>query len=345
VKIGTVTGDDVLDYVKNHDLETQWDNVRLSDIPGDIISASAYLGARPIVDALCKGADIVITGRVADASLYLAPMIYEFGWPEDDLDHIGGGLIIGHLLECSGLVTGAWWVEPGLREVPGLYNIGYPIVEVDSELKNVIITKAPETGGLVSVDTLSVHLGYEVNDPTRYVTPDAIVDFTKVYFEQVGENLVRLRWFEGARASAKPEKLKAIVGINEGYAGEALIAYGGWAAYDKAKMSANIVKQRFSTDKIQMDDYLIEFIGVNATLGSLAREPREQPNEVMLRVVARTRSYKEAKKIAKMADYMSMLGPYGATERYGFVKEVLGVYPVLVPREVVREEVSLTEVI
>ena len=344
VKIGTVTGDDVLDYVKNHDLETQWGNIRLSEVPGEIISASAYLGAAPIVDALSKGADIVITGRVADACLYLAPMIYEFGWPDDDLERIGGGLTIGHLLECSGLVTGGWWIEPGLREVPDPHNIGYPIVQLDSELKNVTITKTPGTGGILNVNTLSVHLGYEVNDPTGYVTPDAIVDLTKVYFEQAGENVVRIHWLDGPRAGAKPEKLKAIVGINEGYAGEALVVYGGWAAYEKAKMSAEIVKRRFIVDKIQMDDYLIEFIGVNATLGSCAPEPKEQPNEIILRVVARTQEYKEAKKIAKIADYMSMLGPYGATERYGFVKEVLGVYPVLVPRQFVTEEVNLTEV-
>jgi hypothetical protein len=251
---------------------------------------------------------------------------------------------LGHVCECGPLSTGGLWAEPGLREVPNAHQIGNPILQVDSELRDVIIPKAPETGGEVSNHTLSLHLIYEVDDPSRYLNPDCVADFTQIAFEQGEENVVKVRWLGGQRGYPKPKELKAVVGIMEGYIGEAMVAYSGFAAYEKAKISADIMRRRFNIDNIKAEDYRIDFVGVNATLGPLAPEPAAPPNEVMVRIAARTRTRKDAEKVAKMGDYLFLLGPAGTSERYKLVKEKFGIYPVLVPRDVVKPKVYIKEV-
>jgi len=233
LSVAAVTGDDVLDVCKQRDLPLLEIDGRMNDLGNRIVSANAYLGAEPIAEALAAGADVVITGRVSDPALFLGPLIREFGWAMDDWDRLGRGTLAGHLLECAGQITGGYFADPGYKDVADLGRLGFPIGEV-SEDGNLLVTKVPGSGGVVTEATCKEQLLYEVHDPARYVQPDVVADFSHVTIEEVGRDTVRV---QGGRGAPKTETLKVSVGYVDGYVGEGQISYAGPGAPERGRLA------------------------------------------------------------------------------------------------------------
>ncbi len=295
--VATVVGDDLRPHA---------DALELSH---DAVFASAYLGAAPIVEALDRGADIVITGRVADASLFLAPLVHEFGWAADDWDRLAAGVTVGHLLECSAQVTGGnhsgdWWAHGDFSQP------GFPIAECDAS-GEAVITKPAGTGGLVSFDTVREQLLYEVHDPSAYLNPDVTADFTSVRLEDLGGDRVRLH---GVRGTAAPASYKGLVCTTAGYSGEARLAYPWPDAEAKARAAARFFVARAEQLGVEVREWHEEYLGVAAFGGptvDLARLDGEgwEPNEVLARVVWRCETRSDAARLAREAGQLGLGGP------------------------------------
>jgi len=338
IKVAAVTGALITDRVRELDGPTLENGMTLAEIGGEIVSAEAYLGAEPIVEALAAGADIVITGRVADPSLFLAPMIHEFGWKADDVERLGRGSGVGHLLECGAQVTGGYFVDPGLKDVPRPWDLAFPIAEVD-EQGNALISKLDGTGGVIDRRTVLEQMFYEVHDPANYITPDAVVDFTDSDIVEVDKDKVRVTGMGGKK---RTDTLKVSVAIKEGFIGEDMFFYGGPGCLSKAELAREVLLERFKIVGLEAEEIRIDFIGVNALLGPMAPKPKVEPNEVAVRVSARTKTRKEAEKVGREVDGMAVsgLGATGKRVPHGErVREVMGVWSLLVPRDAVTAEV------
>jgi Acyclic terpene utilisation family protein AtuA len=241
LKIAAVTGDDVLERARRLDLPLD-EGGTVSKLGERLISANAYLGVKPILDALTAGVDIVITGRVSDPALFLAPLIHEFGWALDDWNLLGQGIVTGHLLECAGQVTGGYFADPGIKDVPDLARLGFPIGEVGED-GTLILTMVDGAGGCVNMATAKEQLLYEIHDPRRYLQPDVIADFSSVRIQPVDKNRVQV---DGGRGAAKTGFLKTSVGYGNGYVGEGQISYAGTGAVARGKLALDIVRRRLA---------------------------------------------------------------------------------------------------
>ncbi len=240
LRIAVVAGDDLVGQIDLAQTE-RWDgDGRLPGLDGDVIAINAYLGASAIADAIAAGAQIVVTGRVADPALALGPLVAHFGWSWGDLDLIAAGTLVGHLLECGSQVSGGFFADPGIKDVPDAANIGFPIAEVEVD-GSFVLTKAEGTGGLVDLRTVKEQLLYEIHDPAAYLTPDVTLDLTEVSLEQVGPNRVRVA---GARGHAAPQKLKATVSYYGDWLGEAEISYAGPNALARARLAIATIAER-----------------------------------------------------------------------------------------------------
>ncbi|MGI9057976.1 MAG: acyclic terpene utilization AtuA family protein [Ktedonobacteraceae bacterium] len=305
-----------------------------------IVFASAYLGARPLVEALEAGADIVLTGRVADAALFLAPMVYELGWKWDEWDKLAQGMVVGHLLECSGQATGGNF-GGDWRSIPDLAHIGYPIAEV-WENGDALITKAPNTGGRVSFDTLREQLLYEVHDPGHYMTPDVDVDMTTLRMEEVGLDEVRVT---GATGDPAPEMLKIVAGYEDGVMGQAMLGYAWPDAMAKAQAAAAIIQQQMSEIGLRAEETIIEYIGYNSIHGSLADPTHvDALNEVYLRIAVRCADKREAAKLGRLFPPLALSGPPFIGGAGGMMEPrgLLGIWPTLAPRGIIEEYVRVS---
>ena len=240
LKIAVVEGDDLFQFLSEEEISNYPTIEGLEIGDNDVVAANAYLGARPIADALAQGADVVVVGRCTDPALVLGPLVHEFGWPEDDWERLAAGTMAGHLLECGGQVTGAYFADPGYKDVPDLARVGFPIAEVGSD-GSLIVTKADDTGGLVSAQTVKEQLLYEIHDPANYFTADVILDISQVKVEEVGPDRVRV---SGARGKPRPDTLKATVSIDGGWMGEAEMSYAGPNALKRAQLAVDVLKQR-----------------------------------------------------------------------------------------------------
>src|ERR1700730_14172106 len=288
LKVGVVLGDSVMERLD----EIQAAGVSLAhmDMGEDIaavrerlVFASAYLGARPRVEAMDAGADIVLTGRVADAALFLAPMMHELGWRWDEWNKLAQGMVVGHLLECSGQATGGNF-GGDWRAIPDLAHIGYPIAEV-WENGDAVISKAEGTGGRVNFDTLREQLLYEVHDPGHYLTPDVDVDMTTLTMEETGSDEVRVT---GATGRPAPEMLKIGAGYEDGVMGQAMIGYAWPDALAKAQAAAQIIQQQMVEIGLKTEETIIEYLGYNSIHGPLADPAHvDDLNEVYLRIAVR----------------------------------------------------------
>jgi hypothetical protein len=308
-----------------------------------MVSAEAYLGAEPIVQALKAGANIVVTGRVADPSIFMAPMMYEFGW--DPLDHarVGAGNGIGHLMECGAQVTGGYFSDPGFKDVPDPWNLAFPIAEVAPD-GSAVITKVAGTGGAVNLQTVKEQMLYEVHDPANYLTPDVVVDFTTVRLEQVGPDRVRV-----TNISGKPRTptLKVSIGCTEGYIGEDMFFYAGPGALRRAQLAKKILEERFRMVGLQAEDVRIDFLGLNAIHGAMSPTNVPEPYEIAVRVAARTKTREEALKVGREVDGMAVSGIAATGKRVPFqdrAREVIGVWSSLIKREHVVPEIKYFEV-
>jgi hypothetical protein len=346
LKIACVTGDDIYDRLDEltaqgvtfADKET---GQALGDVRDRVLFASVYLGADTIAEALRQGADVVITGRTTDTAQFLGPILYEFGWGPAEWNKLAQGIICGHLLECSGQVSGGNF-QVGWEEIPNLERIGYPIAEV-SEDGSFILSKPEGTGGRVSVRTVKEQFLYEIHDPTTYITPDVICDLTTTHIEQVGENQVRV---SGTTGKPAPPTLKALLGYSDGWMGEGYISFSWPKAYSKAKRAAEIVSARLEMQGVKPEEIRIEYIGINSLMGAMAPEPvdEEQINEVRLRMAIRTHNKQDCEVLAREFPPLLLSGPPTGSAVAGTPqpRELMGLWSTLIPRELVYRHVKVT---
>ncbi|MGH9186672.1 MAG: acyclic terpene utilization AtuA family protein, partial [Acidimicrobiales bacterium] len=309
--------------------------------PADARFANAYLGARPIVDALARGADIVVTGRVADASLFLAPLVHEFGWAWDDWDRLAAGVVVGHLLECSGQVTGGnysgrWWVNPAPLRV------GFPIGECESD-GTCVVTKPAGTGGMVTFDTVREQLLYEVHDPRRYLNPDVTADFTAVVLDDLGGDRVRV---SGGRGSPPPPTYKGLVCTPAGWAGEVRMAYSWPDAEAKARAALAFVRGRAEEAGLPVEEWQEEYFGVGAFGGPTVVVPDGwDPPEVIGRLAWRAATADTAAAVSREVGVLGLSGPpmlsSSGRSRDGKPTELLAVTPFAVDRALVDAQVAV----
>ncbi len=337
LKIAAVTGDDVLSIVRDGDFSFIENGLGAQALGDCLISANAYLGAEPIVSALAAGADVVITGRVADPSLFLAPLMHEFGWSASDWNRLGQGTVVGHLLECAGQVTGGYFADPGYKDVPGLARLGFPLAEV-TEDGAAVITKVEGSGGMVTRATCAEQLLYEIQDPTQYLTPDVAADFSSVTLEEAGRDRVRV---SGGRGRPRPSTLKVSAGYLDGYVGEGQISYAGPGALARAKLARDILAERLGIHPLQ--ELRFDLIGVNSIHGERLSPMVHEPWEVRLRVAARANSLREASLIVREVEALYTNGPAGGGGVSGTIRETIGIFSTLLPREVVTPHVEYQE--
>jgi hypothetical protein len=330
--IAAVSGDDVLDAVLQSNLRFEESGDEVSAYAPRIVSANAYLGAQPIVDALAAGADIVLTGRVADPSLFTAPLIHAFGWQMDDWNRLGQATVIGHLLECAGQVTGGYFADPGYKDVPNLARLGFPIGEVSADGR-VIVTKVPQAGGCVTEATCKEQLLYEIHDPARYFQPDVVADFTQVRVKEESTDRVSV---SGGQGTARTDTLKVSVAYVDGYIGEGQISYGGPGALERARLALEIVRERLAMTGVAASELRFDIIGVNALYGDALPASHEAPYEVRIRASGRTADAAQASRIGNEVETLYTNGPAGGGGVTKTTRDVLAVQSVLLPRDRVR---------
>ncbi|ABI86803.1 DUF1446 domain-containing protein [Burkholderia ambifaria] len=339
LKVAAVEGDDVLDVVLRGALRFEESGDEVAAYRERIVSANAYLGAAPIVDALAAGADVVLTGRVADPSLFAAPLIHAFGWRMDDWDTLGAATVVGHLLECAGQVTGGYFADPGYKDVPDLARLGFPIGEVAAD-GSVVITKVPHAGGRVSAATCKEQLLYEIHDPARYLQPDVVADFTRVAVAEEAPDRVRVT---GGRGTARPDTLKVSVAYVDGHIGEGQISYGGPGALARARLALDIVRERLALTGVAATELRSDLIGVDALYGDATPVVRGEPAEVRVRVAGRAATAAEAARIGNEVETLYTNGPAGGGGAFKSTREVIAVQSVLLPRAAVTPSFSFVE--
>ncbi len=340
LRVAVVSGDDVLAWVRANDpllMEGAETNTRASGL-GEFVSANAYLGADALLPALASGANVVITGRVSDPALFLAPLMHRFGWRADDWPRLGQGTLVGHLLECAAQVSGGYIADPGQFDVPDLHELGFPLAEVRADGR-AVITKLAGTGGRVDRLTCTAQLLYEVGDPTRYLQPDVVADFSRVRFTEMEANRVQA---EGAGGAARPDTLKATLGYRDGWIGEGQISYAGPGARARGELALRVLEQRLERLGLTGRERRAELIGVNAMHGPQRGADRE-PYEVRARLAVRCTSQDEAHRIGQEVEAMYLNGPAGGGGVTQSVREVIAAASVLVPREAVRTAVQVLE--
>ena len=330
LSIATVTGDDVLDLVRQRNCVISETGKPIATIEDRLISANAYIGAEPIVEALAAGADVVITGRAADPSLFVAPLAHEFGWPLREWSELGRATLVGHLLECAGQITGGYFADPGYKEVADLSRLGFPIAEVPAQ-GPFVVTKVPGSGGCVTTATCKEQLLYEIHDPSAYLTPDARADFSRVRVTDAGPDRVSV---DGATGWPRPEALKVSVGCLDGYIGEGQISYAGAGAVDRARLAGTIVAERLRRMGVPADDIRTDLIGVDALHGARI-SGHTSPYEVRLRVAARRPTIADARRIGSEVESLYTNGPAGGGGATSATREVLSMSSTFVPRELV----------
>jgi hypothetical protein len=328
LKIAAVTGDDVLDVVRQGDFHFEESGESVASFDSRIVSANAYLGAAPIVEALANGADIVLTGRVADPSLFVAPLIHEFGWKMDDWAMLGQATVVGHLLECAGQVTGGYFADPGFKDVPNLARLGFPIGEVSAD-GSVVITKVQHAGGRVTEATCKEQLIYEIHDPQRYLQPDVVADFTQIQVAEESDNRIRV---SGGRGTPRTDTLKVSVAYVDGFIGEGQISYAGPGAVARARLALDIVRERLTIMGVATRELRFDLIGIDALHGETAGARNAQPYEVRARVVGRTDSMAQAIQIGNEVETLYTNGPAGGGGVTKTTREVIAVQSVLLPR-------------
>jgi hypothetical protein len=338
LKIAAVTGDDVLDVVRQGNFYFEESGDSVASYAERLVSANAYLGAAPIIAALAAGADVVLTGRVADPALFIAPLIHEFGWNRDDWDRLGQATVIGHLLECAGQVTGGYFADPGFKDVPHLARLGFPIAEVRAD-GVAVVTKLPAAGGRVTEATCKEQLLYEIHDPSRYVQPDVVADFTEVRVLEEAPDRVRLA---GGRGTAHTDTLKVSVGYLDGFIGEGQISYCGPGALARARAALDIVRERLQLTGVETRELRLDLIGVNAMSGRAGTRDGE-PYEVRARVAGRTASIRDAVRIGNEVETLYTNGPAGGGGVSKTTREVLAVQSILLPRAHVHPTFEFVE--
>jgi hypothetical protein len=304
-----------------------------------MLSANAYLGAQPIVDALAQGADIVITGRAADPALVLAPLIHEFGWAMNDWPRLGQGTLVGHLLECAGQVSGGYFADPGYKDVANLARLGFPIGEVSQD-GSLVISKVDGSGGAITAATCKEQMLYEIHDPASYLTPDVVADFSAASIEELGPDRVALR---GATGRARPETLKVSVGHVDSFIGEGQMSYAGPGAVARARLALDIVRERLAITKVRASELRFELLGVDALHGPLLSAGTAEPHEVRIRVAGRTETLEEAARIGNEVETLYTCGPAGGGGSTKSARDIVAVLSTYIARDQVHPSLHFLE--
>jgi len=355
LKVAVVLGDDVLAVVQASSLsEPLMDSSQVvADIQQMLVSANAYLGAEALLPALQTDAQVIISGRVADPALFLAPLMHHFKWRADDWPLLGKGVMVGHLLECAAQITGGYFADPGYKDVPNLAQLGYPLAEVSAK-GDVIITKLEDAGGCVTVQTCTEQLLYEIEDPARYLQPDVVADFSQVQLVQVGADRVQAL---GASGTTRPETLKVTLGYRDGFVGEGQMSYAGPGAKARGQLALDLVRARLSDAGYGHFEARYDLIGVNAILGdSLPTkdsahqpaherhdEPSCEPTEVRARIAVRVNTQAEALYVANEVEALYTNGPASGGGASKSVREVIAAASMLLPRNAIQTRTILLD--
>lgn len=331
VKVAAVTGDDVLSVISGEELAME--TGKALKLSGEILSANAYLGADAILPALQLGADIIITGRVADPSLVVAPLVYEFGWSLNDADKIGKATVIGHLMECAGQITGGYYADPVKKPVAGMEELGHPFVDVSPD-GSATISKVEGTGGLINLATAKEQLLYEVTNPHEYMTPDVTADFTTVALQQKAVNCVAVI---GGTGKQRPQTLKVSVGYKAGFVGEGEISYAGQHALERAQLAGQTVRKRLRNE---FSELRVDYIGCTSvhppSLGKSCL-----PYEVRLRVAGKAATAEQAARVGEEVEALYTNGPAGGGGVRKYVNEVVGIVSILLDRNSTKAMITV----
>lgn len=345
LKVATVTGDDILDRLQ----EFKAQGLQLKNMDSakslfseslEMIAANVYLPTQAMVDALDLGADVVLTGRCTDPGLTLAALIHEFKWSNQDWDRLAAGTVAGHILECGAQATGGnfskWW------EVPDLWKVGYPIAEV-SEDGSFVVTKPEGSGGLVTIETISEQLVYEMGDPHQYITPDCVADFTSIQLTEIGPQRISVT---GVKGYPKTPFLKVSGAYHKGFKATGQLTISGPRALDKAKLCAEIVWKRLDRAGIQFEHRDVEYLGASTVHAGIAAIPLE-PSEIVLRLSVKDRDKRKVERFGRECAPLITAGPPGVT---GFAggrpkpEEIVAYWPALIPRELIHWDVSMESI-
>jgi hypothetical protein len=343
LRIGVVTGDDLLGRLDDliahgHPLANMETGDPLSGVRDRVLSANAYLGSEPIVEALSGGANVVITGRSTDTALTMAPLRHEFGWGAESSDQLAAGIVAGHIIECGAQCSGGNCLYDW-RSIPDLANVGYPLVEAHAD-GTFVVTKHPGTGGRVSVQTVSEQLVYEMGDPHSYITPDVIADFTTIRLAQDGEDRVLV---SGIKGKPPTDKLKVSVAYRAGFKAVGTLVYAWPDALDKAQLADKVLRERLDRLGLKFERMLTEFVGANATHGPLAGERRDAP-EVQLRFGVRGSDRAAVERFTREIAPLVLNGPPSVTGFAGGrpkVEEIVAYWPALIDKSVVKTKVEI----
>ena len=347
LQLGIVTGDDILDRLDDFlargiELRNMDTNEPLAHVRDRIQSANVYLGAQPIVEALQRNAQVVITGRATDTGLTLAPLMHEFNWRADDWNKLAAGTVAGHIIECGAQCSGGN-CQYEWQTIPDLANVGFPIVEVSPD-GTFVVTKHAGTGGRVSVPSVKEQLVYEMGDPHEYITPDCVADFTTIQLAAAGENRVRVFGIEGRPAT---EFYKVSISYAAGFKAVGTLVYSWPDAYAKAQAADKILRARLERLGLRFEQILTEYVGANATHGALAGEPSADLAEVQLRVGVRARDRATVERFTKEIAPLILTGPPGVTGFAGGrpkVEEIVAYWPALMPKSEIAPRVEVLAV-
>ncbi len=326
VKVGVLRGDDIMHTAIANDVALPELGVTAKQIEDQIVSANAYTGAEEILQLLEQGAQFLLGGRLADPSLYVAPICFELGWALDDWDKVALATLAAHLLECGTHVTGGNFADPPYRVVEGIENLGFPFATL-SGADEFTMSKLPGTGGAVDANMSKAQLGYEIHDPANYITPDVVADFTDTYVEQAGKDKVVAG---GAKGRARPDTLKVLVGIDFGWKGIGEMSFAGTGCVERARMGEDMVRKRIEPLMRDIDDLRIDMHGLSAMFGNQFQAG--PPAEVRLRIAVRSRRRDVAQAVADEAEHLWSNGPAGAGGALTRIDKAIGVTPAYVPR-------------
>jgi len=338
-----VTGDDLLPRIDElvgggHALANMDTGEPLSLVRDRVLSANAYIGSEPIVEALTRGAQVVITGRSTDTALTMGPLRYEFGWAADDWNRLAAGIIAGHIIECGAQCSGGNCLYDW-RSIPNLANVGYPIAEAAPD-GSFAITKHPGTGGRVSVQTVTEQLVYEMGDPHAYITPDVVADFTSIQLADDGTDRVRVF---GIRGAPPTDKLKVSIAYRAGFKAVGTLVYSWPDALEKAQLADRVLRERLDRLGLRFDKVLTEFVGATATHGRLAHPPADLP-EVQFRIGVRGDDRASIERFTREIAPLVLNGPPSVTGFAGGrpkVEEIVAYWPALVDKRVVTTAVEI----
>jgi hypothetical protein len=344
-RVGVVTGDDLKPRLRKlveegHPLANMETGAPLEEVLDRVESANAYIGAGPIVRALEGGADVVLTGRSTDTALTYAPMMHEFGWAVDDWDRLAHGVVAGHINECGAQASGGnalvdWWTIPAMEAV------GFPIIEAAPD-GSFTVTKHPGTGGRVSRPVVTEQLLYEMGDPSEYITPDVVADFTSLRLEETGPDRVAVRGVKGRPAT---EFLKVSIAYQDGYKAVGTLVYAWPDAAAKARASARVLRERLDRLGLRFDEVRVELVGWDSTHGHLAGPPPAELPEVELRVAVRGRDRTHVERFTRELAPLVLTGSPSVTGFAGGrprVQEIMAYWPALIRKEAVEPHLDVT---